>query len=194
MYIAVVYRQPDDRAGNHRSTEKEFLPVIEKLSKSLSGLPDPSPNIFFRGDFNLAHASWSDDDSGCGGSTSEQLMVQNVKQLQNDHFLQQLVTSPTHVDEGTLDLVFSNNSAIIHSYNILHPLRSTSDHFVVEVNTPLLCDAEPSENERPPLVAVLDNWNFHSNDIEWEDMSATISKRFNLEDFPILHRTINSIN
>ena len=35
MYIAVVYRQPDDRAGNHRSTETEFLPVIEKLSKSL---------------------------------------------------------------------------------------------------------------------------------------------------------------
>ena len=54
---------------------------------------------------------------------------------------------------------------------------------MVEVNTPILCDAEPSDNERPPLVAVLDNLNFHSNDTEWEEMAATINERFNLEDF-----------
>ena len=183
MYIAVIYRQPDDRVGNHRSTEKEFKPVIEKLSKSLSSLPDPSPNIFFCGDFNLPHASWSDDSNDSGGTTSEKLMVQYVKQLQNDHFLQQFITSPTHVEGGMLDLVFCNNHAIIHSYGTLHPLRSTSDHFVVEVNTPVMCQADDDEAERPPLNAALDNLNFHSNDIDWEEMSAAITERVTLEDF-----------
>ena len=184
MYIAIIYRQPDDRVGNHRSTEKEFKPVMEKLSKSLSSLPDPSPNIFFCGDFNLPHASWSDET--LGGSSSEQLMVQQVKQLQTDYFLEQFITSPTHVDGGMLDLVFCNNPAIIHSYNTLHPLRSTSDHFVVEVNTPLMCNADNGESNRPPLIAILDNLNFHSNDIKWDEMSAVITERVNLEDFSAL--------
>ena len=46
MFIAVVYRQPDDRAGNHRSTEAEFQPVVEKLNNAMLNLPNPTPNIF----------------------------------------------------------------------------------------------------------------------------------------------------
>ena len=184
MYIAVVYRQPDDR-GNHRSTETEFLPVMEKLSKSLSSLPDPSPNIFFCGDFNLPHAKWWDDGFSTGCSTSEQAMILKVKQLQTDHFLEQFVSSATHVDGGTLDLVFCNNPAIIHSYQTIQPLRSTSDHFVVEVCTPLMCTND-AEDEQPPRIAVLDNLNFHSNDIRWEEMAASISEIVDSEDFSAL--------
>ena len=45
LYIAIIYRQPDDRMGNHRSTEKEFQEAIDKLNSSLSNLPSPCPNI-----------------------------------------------------------------------------------------------------------------------------------------------------
>ena len=183
MYIAVVYRQPDDRVGNHRSTETEFLPIMDKLSESLSSLPNPTPNIFFCGDFNLPHATWSDETISTSGSTSEKIMIEKVKKLQTDHFLEQFVTSPTHVDGGMLDLVFCNNAAVIHSYVTLHPLRSTSDHFVLEVSTQLLCEPDANEHERPPLIAVLDNLNFHSNDINWEEMSTTITNMVNAEDF-----------
>ena len=130
-----------------------------------------------------SYAVWSDDAVSSGGCTSEQSMIQRVKQLQNDHFLEQFVTSPTHIEGGMLDLVFCNNSAIIHSYETLHPLQSTSDHFVVEVSTPLMCTSDPNDNERPPLAAVLDNLNFHSNDIKLEEMSKTITELVNLEDF-----------
>ena len=139
MFIAVVYRQPDDRVGNHRSTETEFRPVMEKLNKALLSLPDPTPNIFLCGDFNLPHADWMTDTLLPGCSTSEQNMIETVRQLQQDHFLTQHISLPTHVDGGLLDLVFCNNAAIIHSSHTIQPLRSTSDHFVVEVNTPLLC-------------------------------------------------------
>ena len=53
LYIAIIYRQPDDPLGNHRSTEKEFQEAIDKLKSSLSSLPSPCPNIIFCGDFEL---------------------------------------------------------------------------------------------------------------------------------------------
>ena len=186
LYLAVIYRQPDDVIGNHRSTDKEFLPVMEKLTKSLSSLSDPSPNIFFCGDFNLPHVSWEDAAVRAGCPTPERVMYEKLRQLQNDFFLNQYNTSPTHTDGGVLDLVFCNNAAIIHSYETLQPLRTTSDHFVVEVMTPLLCESDKEDDDQRPLLSPLDNLNFHSNDIQWEEMSAAILNRFDSEDLSSL--------
>ena len=186
LYIAVIYRQPDDRVGNHRSTEKEFQPAIEKLKQSLSCLPDPSPNIFLCGDFNLPHASWPDGSAIPGCPTSERQMLESLVQLQNEFFMNQYITTSTHVDGGILDLVFCNNSAIIHSYDTLHPLRSTSDHFVMEVSTPLMCGATIDEEELTPLLSPFNSLNFFSNDIKWEQMSDELLNRFEAEDLSIL--------
>ena len=60
LYIAATYRQPDDRVGNNRSTEKEFNAAMDKLTASLTELPTPSPNVFLCGDFNIPHSSWPD--------------------------------------------------------------------------------------------------------------------------------------
>ena len=56
LYIGVIYRQPDDRAGGYRSTEKEFYTALSKLGVSLANLSKPSPNIIICGDFNIRHA------------------------------------------------------------------------------------------------------------------------------------------
>ena len=113
-------------------------------------------------------------------------MIEKVRQLQQEHFLTQHISSPTHVDGDLLDLVLSNNSAAIHSSHTIQPLRSTSDHFVVEVSTPLMCAATVDEDTRRPLLAELYNLNFHSNDIELEVMAATITQRLESEDFATL--------
>ena len=189
LYLAIIYRQPDDRIGNHRSTEKEFLPAMEKLTSSLSSLPDPSPNIFFCGDFNLPHATWPDCASSQGSSTSEKIMLESLRELQSEHFLGQYVNTSTHVGGGVLDLVFSNNNAVFHSYDTLKPLRSTSDHFVIEVSTPLLCNPCTKENHEAPFLSPLDNLNFYSNDIKWDEMSAEITRRFDSEDLSTLPPT-----
>ena len=177
--------QPDDRVGNNRSTEKEFQSAIEKLKQSLSCLPDPSPNIFLCGDFNLPHVSWPEGVVLPGCSTPERLMLESMLQLQNEYFMNQCITTSTHVDGGVLDLVFSNNSSIIHSYETLHPLRSTSDHFVIEVNTPLLCNIA-EEEERPPRLSPFDSLNFYSNDIEWDKLSEELKTRFEAENLSLL--------
>ena len=186
LYIAVIYRQPDDRVGNHRSTEKEFQTAINKLKTSLSGLPDPTPNVMFCGDFNIPHSSWPNGSATTGSSTAEKEMLESLSVLKNEHFLSQYITTPTHIAGGVLDLVFCNNNALIHSYNTIKPLRTTSDHYVVEVNSPLLCSASEEEEDKPQFSSPFDSLNFFSNDIDWEAMSTTVTSLINSEDITVL--------
>ena len=67
-----------------------------------------------------------------------------------------------------MDLVFTNNNHIVHSYHTLEPLRSTSDHFVVEINTPILCNNTDRDEEKPQFASPFDSLNFFSNDIDWD--------------------------
>ena len=174
LYIAIMYRQPDDVIGNHRSTAKEFQAALDKLKTSLSSLPTPSPNILFCGDFNLPHSEWPLGIATSGASASEKEILESLLLLKNEHFLSQFITSSTHIKGNVLDLVFCNNDTIIHSYNTIKPLQSTSDHYVVEVNTHLTGHDRADEEEKPERISPFDNLNFQSNDIDWEAISEAV--------------------
>ena len=90
----------------------------------------------------------------------------------------QYITTPTHVDGGLLDLVFCNNTALIHSYETIQPLRSTSDHFVMEVSTRLLSNAADEEEKPVPLWSPFDSLYFFSIDREWGKISNELLDRF----------------
>ena len=152
------------------------------MHSSLSGLPNPATNVLLCGDFNIPHATWPDGSPSTGSSSMEKEILECVSDLSNNHFLTQHITTPTHVDGGTLDLLFCNNNSIFHSYNILKPLRSTSDHYVVEVNTPLLLNINIQE-EKPQFASPFDSLNFFSNDIEWDNITSTIERHTHSHEF-----------
>ena len=81
LYIATIYKQPDDRLGHHRSTDKEIQEAINKLKTSLSSLPTPSPNVIFYGDFNIPHSSWPQGSATSGASTFEKIMLETLSTL-----------------------------------------------------------------------------------------------------------------
>ena len=189
IYLAVVYRQPDDTVGGHRSTDKEFQLALSKLNESLSKLPEPAPNIIFCGDFNIRHALWPDAVATKESSSQDKLLLKSLTDLANEHFLTQYVTTPTHVDNGVLDLVFTNNEHLVHSYNTIKPLLTTSDHYVIEMNTSLFC-AEVNEEEKPAFASAFDNLNFQSNDIQWECMSSEIEEQLHSPEFDALPPTV----
>ena len=58
LFIAVIYRQPDDSVGGHQSTDKELQVALDKLEHVISDLADPAPNVIFCGDFNIRNALW----------------------------------------------------------------------------------------------------------------------------------------
>ena len=141
----MVYRQPDDIVGGHRSTRVEFRQALSKLEETLSSAKNPMPDVLLCGDFNLSHAVWEEERSGKGATTDEQVMIEELLVLSNEFFLCQLIKKPTHRKGNTLDLLFSNNPMILHSYNIMDTVLS--DHEIIECLT--TCSVESTENEQP---------------------------------------------
>ena len=184
MRLFIIYRQPDDRVGGHQSTDREFKTALDKLDQSLSGLPDPAPNVILCGDFNIRHVSWPEGSPSSASSVPEKKLLQCLSDLTNKHFLSQhIIDTPTHVDGGTLDLVFSNNEQLVHSYRTLTPLRSTSDHYVVEVKSPLFIKNNIEDEEKSKFSSPFSNLNFFSNDIQWDLVNAAILERTQTRDF-----------
>ena len=159
-------------AGGNFSTINELQPAIEKLQTALADIGEPTPNVLVCGDFNLPNSVW--DDNKCNSNTlsaGEYSMHEYLSNFMSLNFLNQYITKATHKNGNTLDLIFSNNSSLLHSYDCVIPaLSSISDHFIIECKSILRVDCVES-NELPTKSSALDYLNFFSNDIDWELIS-----------------------
>ena len=116
LIIAIVYRQPDDVAGGHRSTAKELKHAMDELQRSITDMGDPAPNIIVCGDFNLPSILWQDGHEP--EVTNDRDMFNCISDFTSVNFLQQHITNPTHRDGNTLDLIFTNNSNSNNSFHL----------------------------------------------------------------------------
>ena len=178
LYLATIYRQPDDVSGGNRSTFKELREILNMLQKSLDDMGDPLPNVLLCGDFNIPEASWLDGSILNGNNDSS--LAGTVSNFMDRNFLQQHIDYPTHRDGNTLDLVFTNNSSLIHSHQSL--VTSMSDHKIIECCSTIGTHHHNVQEEKPAKSSQFDYLNFHSNDIKWD----TIAKELNDIDWPSL--------
>ena len=140
------------------------------------------PDVLICGDFNLSHAVWEEERSGKGATKDEQVMMEELLVLSNEFFLCQLIKKPTHRKGNTLDLLFSNNPMILHSYNIMETVLS--DHEIIECLT--TCSVESTENEQPANLNAstvdFDNFNFFSENTDWVNIEKELAQQdWNLE-------------
>ncbi len=131
LYIVVVYRQPNDPTGGNKSGPVEFQSALSRLKSNLSKLPEPTPNVVICGDFNLPYCDWSANKLLPGATREEKEMFTDLNNLCDEHFLKQYIHCPTHIAGNTLDLLFSNNQHLVHSYECLEVVRNVSDHMIV---------------------------------------------------------------
>ena len=171
IFIAVVYRQPDDIQGQHRSTSAEFKEAMGKLGDALQKLSTPTPNIIICGDFNLPHTTWPMGVPTTSASKNDKEMMDLLNKFLNDHFLTQHIVKPTHIRGNTLDLVFTNNSYLLHSYECIKPLQSVSDHYVIECCTQFNSIHNQLDEVKPDLASPFDKLNFHSDEIKWDEVT-----------------------
>ena len=95
----------------------------------------------------------------------------------------QHITKPTHREENTLDLVLKNNSYLLHSYEIIKLLQSVSDHYVVECCTQYnSIDKLPRDEEKPDLASPFDKLNFHSDEVNWDEVTKKLLETINWAD------------
>ena len=180
-HTITIYRQPDDQQRNHRSTCAEFKQLTQALSNYLMELPSPTPDLIICGDLILPHADWENGKCQPGATKDEQQMVQELHTLTTENFMVQYVDEPTHRDGNTLDLLFSNNSDLVHSFTSSHSLLS--DHLMIEFkavykpNTSHQEEKEAkNENEAPkPSQPSFRNFNFFSDKINWESINHAFS-------------------
>lgn len=163
----VIYRQPDDIRGGNRSTSIQFHRAISAIRRTLSELETPTPEIMLSGDLNLPHVVWPEGIMGPGGTADERIMLNELRNLADDFFLQQHITKPTHRAGNTLDLVFTNNENALHSYTST-PTK-LSDHYVVECAT--LYNTKPVEpKEAVEIPEGMASLNFQNENIDWDKM------------------------
>lgn len=187
MVIMVVYRQPDDRVGDNRSTSHEFSTALNKATCFLNDLPSPTPNIIMGGDFNLPHVNWSSNSMGLGTSKDEKDIFESLSKFLDEHFLRQYVHQPTHIAGNTLDLVFTNNPDLIHSV-ICHPIiQSVSDHYIVECSTQFKSVSSKTEEIKPDHLSPLDRLNFFDENINWHDINNDLGSHNWDNEFEDLH-------
>ena len=113
LALLAIYRQPDDKQHGHPSTPNDFMIPLNRVKTMLASMT-PTPDIIFGGDFNLPHAEWPEGIPSSGCSSDERQMLNALNEFCNDMFMSQHVLSPTHKDGNILDLVFTNNSSLIH--------------------------------------------------------------------------------
>ena len=96
LVLIVIYRQPDDPTGGHRSTSAEFRQSLRKIESALESLSSPSPDVILCGDFNLPHVLWPEGTVKPGATKEERIMAQDLLSLVNEHYLFQQSMHPTH--------------------------------------------------------------------------------------------------
>ena len=132
------------------------------------------------GDLNLPHADWLNGECVSGASSDEQKMVRNLYNLMLEHFLIQQIDCPTHEDGNTIDLVFTNNSDLVHSFSALPTSRS--DHYLIEILTAYKphshSGADPDCNDTPnhPNDTGFNDLNFFSEDVNWHSLNKELSE------------------
>ena len=177
IVIYVVYRTPDDPTHNRHSGHNEFSQGLNVIRESLDNLPTPTPDLIVCGDFNLPNADWTK--GGCKKGSNrvrdEEKMVKTLDELMSDNFLTQVIHGPTHRDGNILDLLFTNNSQLVHSS--LSTYSSVSDHNVVEVKTHIKQHREAEENtkeDKPLREPSFFDLNFFSDEINWSQFNEEL--------------------
>ena len=104
---------------------------LTQLNSSLQEIGESSC-LILGGDFSLPELNWSEDMSAPihnGGRADHNVFCE----LMGDNFLQQFISSPTHISGNKLDLLLFNWPEVIENVSTFHPRdgRFPSDHYVI---------------------------------------------------------------
>ena len=176
ILICVIYRQPDDSKNGHPSSNKELTEILDKLKHTISQLSSPTPDIIIMGDFNFPHVlpdTWQNGLTKPGISGDETNMIQNMQTIVDEFFLEQLIDTSTHQDGNTLDLIFTNNKDLLHSFSCDETIYS--DHYHVHCKSNYTTEHPIKQEFSAPREDSFENINFFSDDVNWDKIIQELS-------------------
>ena len=100
-------------------------------------------------------------------------MLESLKGIMDEFFLKQVIGTPAHKDGNILDLLLSNNTDLVHSYQCVSTLNEISHHYIVEVATSYNTNVDVNLNHSGSR-GTLDDFNYFGEDIEWTEINRVI--------------------
>ena len=161
LVVCVLYR-PDGEEG--------LTAAIEAIKSYVHERAPPLPNIIIMGDFNFPQIDWKTGIiTGAHRSGTEKRAAHALCEFAEDLCLLQVIDKPTRA-QNILDLVFTNNEEIIHSWRVAD--TDLGDHRMITVSILL-----PSvESQRcPDRGNRFSRLNFYSPKVNWQALSTDIS-------------------
>ncbi|XP_053389732.1 uncharacterized protein LOC128552710 [Mercenaria mercenaria] len=133
LYIGSFYKPPSQ-------TNPDYL---DHLDRALGRIPRGA-HTWLGGDFNLPDIDWLNECPKTSSTNTKQ--CQQLIDVTRDHFLEQIVTSPTRISNyssNILDLFFTNNSTLVNKCDVLPGI---GDHEAVFIESSL----RPMKLKKPP--------------------------------------------
>ncbi|KAK4325507.1 hypothetical protein Pmani_003957 [Petrolisthes manimaculis] len=125
------------------------------------------------GDFNFPNINWPEMKT-TGGNPDDKQQACDLIRLVENNFLFQFVTDPTR-ERNILDLIFSNNPNLLHSYEISDTIMS--DHKLIKVKASISTTTTPiSHVQNSTAEGTLSDLNFYSTEIEWEQLRTKLGE------------------
>ena len=116
-------------------------------------------------------------------------MIDDLKSFTDNYLLTQQVTGSTHKDGNTLDLIFTNNKRLFHSFNTNETLQSVSHHKIIEVATLYKSNVLKFQNSDRKFDTPFDKLNYFSEDVDWDNLNSALMEYNWSFDFKSLHPT-----
>ena len=162
IVIIGVYRPPlapFDKFAECIASIQAFIDTIERATE-----------LYIAGDFNLPFVNWNTCAIDLGKSIllSDRQSALELFDFMEVNFLQQMVSEPTRKD-NILDLIFSNNTDMIHSISVSKTEKSDHDTVnCVLLHPQFLLPSHATERPVYSPSCLLDDINFNS--ANWESI------------------------
>lgn len=166
IVIVGVYRPPlapFDKFAECIASIQAFIGTIERATE-----------LYIAGDFNLPFVNWNTCaiDPGKSVLLSDRQSALELFDFMEVNFLQQMVSEPTRKD-NILDLIFTNNTDMIHSISVSKTEKSDHDTVnCVLLHPQFLLPSHATERPSYMPSCLLDDINFNSAD--WEAIKSDL--------------------
>ena len=124
--FACVYLPPI--SSNNPLITTKLVQSVKKLVPKLS----LNSNFHIVGDFNLNHVDWTNLVSNSKSKPNRKSFY-ILKEFLNEHNLTQLISSPTHIDNDTLDIFITSSPLAVLDMHIDEPFTTTCDHYMIDI-------------------------------------------------------------
>ena len=128
------------------------------------------------GDFNLPHANWPEAQATSQASLEVKAMLNDLSMFTLEFYMTKTVNELTNKDGNVLELIFCNNSDLIHSYTCVPTFHSISHHHLITTATSLNLHKTGLTVERT-FLNEFKKLNFFKETVDWESLTKLISDR-----------------